>query len=43
MPRAKISIGSATSLVRKLTHKDAEVFAVMGNDVNPMRADAAFD
>ena len=43
MPRAEISIGSTASLVRKLTTRMPRFFKVMGNDVNPMRADSAFD
>ncbi|QDL99075.1 bifunctional enoyl-CoA hydratase/phosphate acetyltransferase [Rhodopseudomonas palustris] len=38
----EIAIGDTASLVRTLTYRDIEVFAVMSGDVNPMHVDAAF-
>ena len=34
--------GDTASLVRTLTHKDIEVFAIMSGDVNPAHVDEAF-
>ena len=39
---AEIALGDTASLVRTLTYRDVEVFAVMSGDVNPMHVDAAF-
>lgn len=38
----EIEVGDTASLVRTLTYRDIEVFAVMSGDVNPMHVDAAF-
>ncbi|MGP9813489.1 bifunctional enoyl-CoA hydratase/phosphate acetyltransferase [Rhodopseudomonas sp. NSM] len=38
----EIAVGDTASLVRTLTYRDIEVFAVMSGDVNPMHVDAAF-
>ena len=34
--------GDTASLVRMLTYKDIEVFAIMSGDVNPSHVDEAF-
>ncbi|MFZ5736641.1 MAG: bifunctional enoyl-CoA hydratase/phosphate acetyltransferase [Pseudomonadota bacterium] len=38
----EIEVGDSASLVRTLTYRDIELFAVMSGDVNPMHVDAAF-
>jgi phosphate acetyltransferase len=38
----EIKLGDAASLVRTLTEKDIEVFAIMSGDVNPAHVDAQF-
>ena len=38
----EIRLGDTASLVRTLTHKDIEVFAIMSGDVNPAHVDEAF-
>ena len=38
----EIKLGDTASLVRTLTHKDIELFAVMSGDVNPTHLDDAF-
>ena len=38
----ELKIGDTASLVRTLTHKDIEVFAVMSGDVNPGHVDETF-
>ena len=39
---SELKPGDAASLVRSLTHKDIEVFAIMSGDVNPAHVDEAF-
>jgi phosphate acetyltransferase/phosphate butyryltransferase len=34
--------GDSASLIRTLSHKDIEVFAIMSGDVNPAHVDAEF-
>ena len=38
----EIRLGDTASLVRTLTHKDIEVFAIMSGDVNPAHVDETF-
>ena len=38
----EIKLGDTASLVRTLTHKDIELFAVMSGDINPTHLDDAF-
>ena len=38
----EIRLGDTASLVRTLTHKDIEVFAIMSGDVNPAHVDESF-
>jgi len=38
----EIKLGDTASLVRTLTHKDVEVFAIMSGDVNPAHVDEAY-
>ena len=38
----KSRLGDTASLVRTLTHKDIEVFAIMSGDVNPAHVDESF-
>jgi phosphate acetyltransferase/phosphate butyryltransferase len=38
----EIKLGDTASLVRTLTHKDIELFAIMSGDVNPTHLDDAF-
>src|SRR6202166_725216 len=38
----EIKLGDTASLVRTLTHKDIEVFAIMSGDINPAHVDEAF-
>jgi len=38
----EIKPGDTASLVRTLTHKDIELFAVMSGDINPTHLDDAF-
>ncbi len=38
----EIKLGDTASLVRMLTYKDIEVFAIMSGDINPTHVDAAF-
>jgi phosphate acetyltransferase len=38
----EIKLGDTASLVRTLTHKDIEVFAIMSGDVNPAHVDETF-
>jgi acyl dehydratase len=39
---AELAPGDTASLVRTLTNKDIELFAVMSGDVNPAHVDEAF-
>ena len=39
---AGLRVGDTASLVRTLTHKDIEVFAIISGDVNPAHVDEAF-
>jgi phosphotransacetylase/acyl dehydratase len=38
----ELKLGDTASLVRTLTHRDVEVFAIMSGDVNPAHVDEAF-
>ena len=38
----EITLGDAASLVRTLTYKDIELFAIMSGDINPTHLDDAF-
>ncbi len=38
----EIKLGDTASLVRTLTHKDIEVFAIMSGDINPAHVDETF-
>ena len=38
----ELKLGDTASLVRTLTHKDIEVFAIMSGDVNPAHVDENF-
>ena len=38
----EIKLGDTASLVRTLTHKDIELFAIMSGDINPTHLDDAF-
>src|ERR1035438_5401821 len=38
----EIRLGDTASLVRTLTHKDIELFAIMSGDINPTHLDDAF-
>jgi phosphate acetyltransferase len=38
----EIKLGDTASLVRTLTHKDIEVFAIMSGDINPAHVDESF-
>ena len=38
----EIELGDTASLVRTLTHKDIELFAIMSGDINPTHVDDAF-
>jgi acyl dehydratase len=38
----ELKIGDTASLVRTLTHRDIELFAIMSGDVNPAHLDEAF-
>jgi phosphate acetyltransferase len=38
----EIKLGDTASLVRTLTYKDIELFAIMSGDINPTHLDAAF-
>jgi acyl dehydratase len=38
----EIKLGNTASLIRTLTHKDIELFAVMSGDINPTHLDDAF-
>lgn len=38
----ELKVGDTASLVRTLTHKDIEVFAIMSGDVNPSHVDESF-
>ena len=38
----EIKLGDTASLVRTLTHKDIELFAIMSGDINPAHLDDAF-
>ena len=38
----ELRVGDTASLVRTLTHKDIEVFAIISGDVNPAHVDEAF-
>ena len=38
----EIKLGDTASLVRTLSHKDVEVFAIMSGDIKPTHVDAAF-
>jgi phosphate acetyltransferase len=41
-PFAEIAPGNTATLVRALTYRDVEIFAVMSGDVNPTHVDVAF-
>jgi phosphate acetyltransferase/phosphate butyryltransferase len=41
-PFDELKVGDAASLVRTLTHKDIELFAIMSGDVNPACVDEEF-
>jgi phosphotransacetylase/acyl dehydratase len=38
----EIKLGDTASLVRTLTHKDIEIFAIMSGDINPAHVDETF-
>jgi acyl dehydratase len=38
----EIKLGDSESLVRILTYKDIEIFAIMSGDINPMHVDSTF-
>ncbi len=38
----ELQVGDSASIVRTLTHKDVELFAIMSGDVNPAHLDEAF-
>ena len=38
----EIKLGDTASLVRTLTYKDIEVFAIMSGDINPAHVDETF-
>src|ERR1700692_1783334 len=38
----EIKLGDTASLVRTLTHKDIELFAIMSGDINPAHVDETF-
>ena len=38
----EIKLGDTARLVRTLTHKDIELFAIMSGDINPIHLDDAF-
>src|ERR1700692_1519294 len=38
----ELALGDTASLVRTLTYKDVEVFAIMSGDINPAHVDADF-
>ena len=38
----EIKLGETASLVRKLTYKDIELFAIMSGDINPAHVDQTF-